>query len=98
MHCIDVHSAGPIPGTININLNRPALRRNGRETSANGTRPEDPCKRQGDAYSTACCGHDGAGEQGAQFFALIHALARDAARADHETGLAKPPASRHPRK
>lgn len=55
MHYIDVQNAGPIPGFANINSNRLALRWNGRETSANGTGPEETCMRKGGANRAACC-------------------------------------------
>lgn len=55
MFYTDDTTAGASTGLNDIILNRLAQRRNGRETSANGTGPEETCKRQGGAYGVTCC-------------------------------------------
>mgnify|MGYP003634333455 FL=1 len=55
MTYIDDQMAGPNPRPKHINLNRPGLRRNGQENSANGTGPEKTCKRHGGTSGAFLC-------------------------------------------
>ncbi len=56
MFYTDDTTAGARTGLNDIILNnRSAQRRNGRENSADGTGPEETCKRQGGANGVPCC-------------------------------------------